>query len=106
MIVRLLLPDGRPPSSIEALSEALHVPIWTEPDLGQNAVPVYGDEHCAILVHEEVPEPEQVRAALHALKCLIDVPARPTLGRDAFSAAQYSNLVHRFVDMVLERHGP
>jgi hypothetical protein len=106
VIVRLLLPEGRPPASIETLSDALQIPIWTEPELGRCAIPVYSDEHRAILIDAALPAADQVRAALLALKYLIDLPARQNLGVDAFSEDDYRYLAQRFAELVLERHGP
>lgn len=106
VLLRLHLPDGRPPQSVAAITKATGIPVWVESDLPTSSKAVLGDGHAVIFVDAALPPDERLRACLRALKRIIDLPARLRTGDDAFSDRTYRALDDHFADLVLEEHGP
>lgn len=100
VILSLLLPEGRT-TSLDALSEAVDVTIQLIDQLPVPSTSFPTADGWQIHVNAALPAEQQLRAALHQLKHVIDDPVRgPGIGAE-LTPAEYEQLADRLADMVL-----
>lgn len=103
-ILRLHLPGGCAPRSLAALSAITGIRMQTDDGMPVPGTAFISHGHWHIHVSATLTPREQVRAALHELKHIVDHPARTASA--ALSPADYERIADQFADQVLREASP